>query len=81
MNFRIFGVFIIIAGLIVAGFGAYKLNKLHDALIFKPGWIDARAARIPEESQGPISIIIIGGVVALIGIGMVVSAKKKKSDE
>lgn len=94
MNFKTFGVFIIILGFIVAGYGGYKLYQIeNDAQReisdygvndrWGTAWmgqtmIKENADRAKNE---PMKILGIGGLIVFIGIGITAAAKKQKQDK
>jgi len=89
VNFKTFGAFIVLLGLIVAAYAGYELYRIeanlqesidsaaHDSLaVFAVPMAKGNAA---DAKQGPMKTLGIGGLIVLVGIGMSASAKKQKA--
>jgi hypothetical protein len=89
VNFKTFGAFIVLLGLIVAAHAGYQLYQIEvnlEETIEGVAYDSAAVFAIPmakgnavDAKQGPMKTLGIGGLIVLVGIGMSVSAKKQKT--
>jgi len=95
VNFKKFGVFIVVVGFLVAAYAGYELYQVENGLQREINsyanssdrWGTALFA-IPmiksnasAAKKEPMKILGLGGLIVFIGIGIAAAAKKQKQDK